>query len=152
MEFDDNANLDSQLILFEAACNDSFIIFPDYHLISSLAGKAQRLACWITYNNCLVGFSCLNADKSYFMGTAYFTRAPSNWVEQVILIILTWKKRNSWIFFVIFVYLVNSAWGFNPEHFCNPNMAKFVSPMSVHKELNYLWLNLVACFDPNTLL
>ena len=77
------------------------------------------------------------------MGTTYFTHTRSNWVEQVILISVT-KKKKQLDSFCNFVYLVNSAWGFNPEHFCNPNTAKFVSPMSVHNELNYLWLNLVA--------
>ena len=33
MEFLDNTNLDSQLILSEAACDDSFVIFPDYNVM-----------------------------------------------------------------------------------------------------------------------
>ena len=40
--------------------------------------KAQRLACWITYNNCLVGFLCLDMVESYFTVTACILRAPSN--------------------------------------------------------------------------
>ena len=49
---------------------------------------------------------------------------------------------------MIFVYLVNPAWGFNPAHFCDPNMVDLLLPMSVHKELNSLWLTLIAFFDP----
>ena len=50
---------------------------------------------------------------------------------------------------MIFIHLVNLAWGFSPERVCDPNMDKIFSlAMLVHKELNSLWLTLVAFFDP----
>ena len=42
MEFVDNTELDSQLILSEAVYNDSFVIFPDCHL-----NLMSLLARWI---------------------------------------------------------------------------------------------------------
>ena len=50
---------------------------------------------------------------------------------------------------MIFIYLVNLAWGFSPEPDCDPNLDNsFFSPMSMHKEFNSTCITLVAFFDP----
>ena len=95
-----------------------------------------------------MGFSCSDAIKSYFTGTTRFTRVPSNYGKRSNFVCALPKIQRVGFFCMIFIYLVNLAWGVSPEPDCNPNLDNFFSPMSTHKEFNSTWITLVAFFDP----
>merc|ERR1712086_103775 len=57
-------------------------------------------------------------------------------------------KFKSWFFCMIFIYLVNLAWGFTPAQACDSNLDNFFLPMSMYKEFNSTCITLVAFFDP----
>ena len=56
--------------------------------------------------------------------------------------------RNCCFLCMIFVYLVNVAWGFSPAQVCDPNMDNnFFFAMVVHKRKKSLCITMVAFFD-----
>ena len=53
---------------------------------------------------------------------------------------------------MIFIYLVNLAWGFSPVQACDPHLDNFFLPMSMYKEFNSTCITLVAFSDPKHVL